>query len=134
MFSLLNKNRLYLFITFMIVIYLAALFLLFIKLYDPNGKFIAGDKYFHFVSFSLFSFLVYFIFSFQKKVPFLNKHRAVITVLLSALIGAVIEYIQYYIPDRTVNIYDWIANILGSLFTVLIIRYIPKGIKRMRRI
>ena len=134
MIQLLKKNLFYLSITLAIVIYCIILVRFILVLYDPSDQLIAADKILHFCAFSLLSFVLYFSMSFQNGISFLRKHRAVLTVIFAGIIGTVIEFVQYYIPGRSVNIYDWIANFSGSLFTVLIIKFIPKRIKRLRRI
>lgn len=134
MFQLLKKNRFYLLISLAIVIYCIILVKFILVLYDPTDQLIAADKFIHFCAFSLLSFVLYFAMSFQNGISFLKKYRTVLTVIFAVIIGTVVEFVQYYIPGRSVNIYDWIANLSGSLFTVLIIKFTPKSIKRLRQI
>lgn len=102
-------------------------------LLDPSEQSIS-DKFIHFGFFSLLSYIMYFALSYQDKLWFLKKHRTVITILFALLIGALIEIIQLYMPTRSSNIFDEIANLCGALFTILIIKYSPNKIKELKRI
>lgn len=133
MINLLLRNRLYLFVTLLIIVYIMIIVCFILMLLDPSEKSIS-DKFIHFGFFSLLSYIMYFALSYQDKLWFLKKHRTVITILFALLIGALIEIIQLYMPTRTSNIFDEIANLCGALFTILIIKYSPNKIKELKRI
>jgi VanZ family protein len=106
-------------------------FLMFI---DPEEKSIGFDKLLHYSFFSILSFFVYFTLCYQNKMWFLKKHRTVITLVTVLLLGASIEIIQLYIPGRSTNIFDMIANLFGALFTIFIIKRAPKGIRDLKKV
>ena len=133
MLNLFIKNRAYLFSTFLIIFYPMVLFIVIIMMLDPSEKAIALDKLTHYGSFSLLSYFIYFILSYQDKIWFLKKHRTVLTILFALFIGASIEIVQLYMPNRSSSIFDMIADLCGILFTVLIIKYSPKSIKKLKR-
>ena len=133
MFYLWKKNRTYLLFTFAIIVYLTIVFSFILMLIDPDEKSIAADKFVHFGIFSLLSYFIFFTFSFQSKIWFLKKHRYILTVITALFIGGLIEYVQFYIPDRTVNIYDVVADLCGTVFTVLTIKHLPRSIKKLQR-
>lgn len=133
MINLLLRNRLYLFVTLLIIVYIMIIVCFILMLLDPSEQSIS-DKFIHFGFFSLLSYIIYFALSYQDKLWFLKKHRTVITILFALLIGALIEIIQLYMPTRTSNIFDEIANLCGALFTILIIKYSPNKIKELKRI
>ncbi len=133
MLNLFIKNRAYLFSTFLIIFYPMIVFIVIIMLLDPSEKAIALDKLTHYAFFSLLSYVIYFVLTYQDKIWFLKKHRTGLTILFALFIGAVIEIIQLSMPNRSSNILDMIADLCGILFTVLIIKYSPKSIKKLKR-
>jgi VanZ family protein len=72
------------------------------------------DKILHFVGFAC---VVLFAFGASKGLIFWHLMRAVAYVLI---FGVVIEFVQYYIPYRTFNPLDILANVCGVLFGVLL--------------
>lgn len=133
MFYLWKKNRTYLLFTFSLVVYLTIIVSFLLMLIDPSEKSISEDKFVHFGIFSLLTFFIYYFLTFQSKVWFFKKHRTILTIILSFLIGGTIEYIQLFIPNRSTNIYDMIANLCGTLLTVLTIKNLPKSIKSLQK-
>ncbi len=133
MLNLFIKNRAYLFSTFLIIFYPMIVFIVIIMLLDPSEKAIALDKLTHYAFFSLLSYVIYFVLTYQDKIWFFKKHRTGLTILFALFIGAVIEIIQLSMPNRSSNILDMIADLCGILFTVLIIKYSPKSIKKLKR-
>ena len=131
--NLFVRNRLYLVVTLLIIVYFMLIICYILMLLDPSEKSIS-DKFIHFGTFSLSSYFIYFVLSFQDKVWFLKKHRTVITILFVLFIGASIEFIQMNMPNRSSNIYDMVANLCGVFFTILIINFSPKSVKKLKRI
>lgn len=103
-------------------------------LIDPSEELMAIDKLTHFSVFSLLSYFVYFTFSYQEKVWFFKKHRTILTIIFTSIIGIAIELLQLLTPNRSTNIYDVMANLSGIVFTLLIIKYLPERIKKLKRV
>ncbi len=133
MFYLFKKNRAYLTATFFLIFYTIVLFLVIIMILDPSEKEFAFDKLIHFSAFSLMSYFIYFVFAYQDKIWFFKKHRTKLTILLALAVGASIEIVQLYMPTRTSSIYDVMADLSGTFFTILIIKYSPQRIKKLKR-
>lgn len=133
MLYIFKKNRAYLTATFLIIFYPMVILLIIIMLLDPSEKAFALDKLTHFGAFSVLTYVVYFVLSYQGKIVFLKVHRTAITILIALSIGASIEIIQLYMPNRSTNIYDMMANLCGILFTLLIIKHSPNRIKKLKR-
>ena len=133
MLYLFKKNRAYLIATFLIIFYPVVLLLVIIMILDPSEKAFALDKLTHFAVFSILSYFCYFIFSYQDRIMFLKIHRTSLTIIFALFIGALIEIIQLFIPNRSTSIYDMMANLCGILFTILIIKHSPKRIKKLKR-
>ena len=88
-----------------------------------DWNFLSFDKFIHFSIFSIMSFLGGV--SFKNS---LGSTRIIIRVLISLLIaisyGAILEYMQSFIPDREFDYADLVANIGGSAAgTVLLLYY-----------
>lgn len=78
---------------------------------DLNEKFAPAntDKAVHFGIFGIMSFLFFKVYK-EYKIP-----KIVLYSFLSALLlGIVFESLQYFVPLRTVSIYDMMFNTLGS--------------------
>ena len=133
MLYLFKKNRTYLIATFLIIFYPMVLFLVISMLLDPSEKTFALDKLSHFAAFSVLSYFIYFILLYQEKIWFFKKHRTALTIKFGLFVGASIEIVQLYMPNRSTNIFDMIANLCGILFTILIIKYSPQRIKKLKR-
>jgi VanZ family protein len=79
-----------------------------------DWNFLSLDKIIHFTIFSIMTFL--------GSISFTNRsglNRIIFPILISFLIailyGAMLEYLQSYIPDRTFDYADLAANIGGSV-------------------
>jgi len=72
------------------------------------------DKIVHFVGFAC---LLLLAFAASKHLSFWRGVRVAAYVLI---FGVVIEFVQYYIPYRTFNPLDILANVCGVLFGVLL--------------
>ena len=72
------------------------------------------DKVLHFMGFAC---VILFTFGAGKEFSFWYGMRAVTYVLI---FSAHIEFVKYYIPYRTFNPVDIIANLFGILFGVLL--------------
>ena len=133
MLYLFKKNRAYLFSMFLIIFYPMVLLLVISMLLDPAEKAFALDKLSHFAAFSVLNYFIYFILTYQDKIWFFKKHRTVLTIIFGLLVGASIEIVQLYMPSRSTNIFDMMANLCGILFTIFIIKHSPKRIKKLKR-
>ncbi len=133
MLYLLKKNKAYLISLFLIIFYAIIFLLVVIMIIDPDEKEFAFDKLQHFSVFSILTYFIYFILSYQDKIFFLKIHRTAITILFALSIGASIEIVQLYMPNRSSSIYDMMADLCGILFTILIIKYSPQRIKKLKR-
>ncbi len=133
MLYLIKKNKAYLLATLLIIVYSIAFLLILIMLLDPAEKAFAFDKLQHFSAFSLFSYLVYFLLSYQDKNLFLKIHRTSITIIVGLMVGVSIEIVQLFLPDSSSSIFDVFADFCGVLFTIIIIKYSPKPIKKLKR-
>ena len=134
MFNLSRNNREHLNITFMVYIYFLVILILAVFIIDPSRELIADDKLIHFGTFSLFSFILYLALSIQNKNMLLKEYPALFSAAFASFFGLAIELYQLFIPSRSSDIFDLTANIFGSLFTIVIIKFMNKLFKKLKRI
>lgn len=129
MYSYLQSNKKYL-IHLPLIIYWIILFILTSL---PTGLAIetrdVSDKLLHFGAYGLLSALLYLNLYFQNKFPLLNKYSALFTILIASVYGLLDEIHQMFVPGRSAEFLDWLADFSGSLVAVLIISYLIKKIK-----
>ena len=106
------KNKLLLILSIIIV--------LFISLMPVNGNMLGniGDKIVH--------ALIYMFLGISIINVYGEKNITIKLLLIAALMGLIIEIIQYYIPGRNTSIYDGISNITG-----LVISSFFQSVKKM---
>ena len=83
------------------------------------------DKIFHFLAYSLLSWLWFYVFYFKFK---WTKNKSLITTtIISVLFGIIIEVLQSIITNtRVADNNDILANTLGVLLTIIIIILLKK--------
>ena len=78
-----------------------------------------SDKIAHFAAYALFAALFY---NYLRQVL---KRPIGYVIVLSVLYGTIIEVLQYKLnPDRTFDLYDIVANTVGILAAIVIIRLV----------
>jgi len=90
------------------------------------------DKYYHLGAYGCLSFIMYFTLTFQDRIFLFRKYSASFTLLLTFLFGMLNELHQLFIPSRTFNKFDLLANILGSLLIVIVIKLSLKIIRILK--
>jgi len=81
---------------------------------------LSPDKILHFILFGTYVFLLLEGFRRQKQYPFLQKHHILISLILGIVFAFFTEAMQkFVIPGRNGNIYDFLADIIGSLLGYL---------------
>jgi VanZ family protein len=76
------------------------------------------DKVIHLMEFAILGFLL--SFGFVLSLKYRLKAKAYLTFLSGALLGALDELHQYFVPGRSAEILDWVADVLGILVGLLI--------------
>ena len=90
------------------------------------------DKYYHLGAYGFLSFIVYFTLTFQNRISLFKRYSASFTLLLTSIFGMLNELHQLFIPSRTFNKFDLLANILGSLLMVIVIKFSLKIISLVK--
>jgi len=91
---------------------------------QPPGP-LGWDKLQHLLAYGALAFAIGLWIS-----PAFWKHRPITAILLTAAIGSaygVIDEIhQYFVPGRYSDIWDWVANTIGSILGALAIMFIVR--------
>lgn len=92
-----------------------------------------ADKFFHSATYGLFSFILFFVLYFQNKIELLRKYPSTFTIIITGLFGILNEFFQIFVPNRTPNSLDVIANFLGSVIIVMLLKFNINNLKSLRR-
>jgi VanZ family protein len=93
---------------------------------SPSPKSVYFDKFQHFGAYALMTFILYLALQFQNRVLLLKNNSALFAAVLAFSFGFLMEIQQLFLASRTFNKYDLLANVLGSILMILIIKF---GIK-----
>lgn len=85
----------------------------------PDIDFFSYDKLGHAGVFMIFSFLLMKgVWKPHEK----NNLKIIVTLLISACYGLAIEIAQHFIPDRGMEWYDALANVIGSFLGIAVLQ------------
>lgn len=85
------------------------------------------DKAIHLIEFAILGFLLSFGHFLSSRSRL--KLRAYLTLLSGALLGALDEFHQYFVPGRSTEILDWVSDVLGVLVGLLIFIFLFRRAK-----
>lgn len=84
-----------------------------------------SDKVFHTIAYFIFTIVWYLFFTYKNKIS--TKKAIIITVIYAIVFGIIIEILQHTLTQyRQADINDVIANTLGAILAVLIIKLVLK--------
>ncbi|MCF6268848.1 MAG: VanZ family protein [Melioribacteraceae bacterium] len=83
-----------------------------------------SDKLKHFGAYLVLAFLLNFTLYIQKKFPLLSKKSMLFTFLITTFYGIIDEVHQIFIPGRAFDWWDLVADGLGSLIGILLVKVI----------
>lgn len=81
------------------------------------------DKFAHAFVFGLLSYLIARALFFQYRFPAWQKNYLWLAILLTILYGVSDEIHQYFVPGRSSEFYDIVADATGACFGVLAFRF-----------
>jgi VanZ family protein len=108
-------------------LYYAFLFYLSSRSYDIKIDVLFLDKAIHLVEFALLGILLSFGYFMSLKSSLMTK--AVLTVCSGILLGGLDEFHQYFIPRRSVEFLDVVADAFGILIGLFLYFYFSRTIK-----
>ena len=83
-----------------------------------------SDKIEHFSAFFILSVLLNLALIFQRKSFVLFKYAALVTIVITLSYGAIDELHQIFIPGRSADIRDWLADSTGVILGVFILNLV----------
>lgn len=87
----------------------------------PQMEFSFEDKLIHIGLFSALFLCFVWSLKHQKRFSILAKNYLVSSLILTVLYGMLDEFHQSFVPNRTRDVYDWLADSAGALLTFLIL-------------
>lgn len=84
----------------------------------PNMPIMLGDKIVHFSVYFVFGLSILFSIIVNKN-HWKDPKIIIVTILLGALYGASDEFHQAFVPGRSVELLDWLADLLGVAFSTI---------------
>lgn len=85
-----------------------------------------GDKLVHFIAYLILSVLLNLALIYQTKSIFLKANHTISALVISSAYGILDEFHQGFIPGRSQDIFDWVADTIGAIAGVVIILYLKK--------
>lgn len=98
--------------------------ILFILTSLPTGMALTtdfSDKVNHFGAYGLLSVLLYLNLKIQDKYKLLRKNAGTFTIIIASIYGMLDELHQMFVPGRSAEFWDWLADFSGSVVAVLIL-------------
>lgn len=92
----------------------------------PNFELIGFDKLVHFGVYGLLVILCYLSIIHQSKVFTFSKNPFIWSVIITSFYGMTDEFHQYFVPNRSCELQDWVADFIGALIGVFFIKWILK--------
>jgi VanZ family protein len=108
-------------------LYYAFIFYLSSRSHDIKIDILFFDKVIHIVEFAFLGLLLSFGYFMSLKSPLMVK--AVLTICSGILLGGLDEFHQYFIPRRSVEFFDVIADATGILIGLLLYHYFSRTAK-----
>lgn len=115
---------------FLAVAYAALIFILSASpSISPPPGFVLEDKIYHFIEYGIFSFLLFLAF-FTSGKEFLKKHVFLLSVLIGTAYGLSDEIHQKFVPGRSSEFLDFVADSLGIVLVQIGIWFYLKKKRR----
>jgi VanZ family protein len=87
----------------------------------PKIEFELADKLVHFAIYFVLLITAYYSFGSQNTFGYLNRNSLAAALIFTAVFGASDEIHQYFVPGRSCEFYDWVADIAGGVFAVALL-------------
>ncbi len=94
--------------------------------YYPEIDITLADKYVHFIIYFGLCLLFFYSLKNQTKFVKLYEYPLVFALLFTSLFGVTDELHQYFVPGRSCDILDWVADTIGALMCVIFIKIFYK--------
>jgi len=84
------------------------------------------DKVNHLSAYFILAILLFLTLLFQQKIPFAKNRVAPYALIICSLYGMLDEVHQIFIPGRSAEFLDFLADACGALLGVLLMNYLVK--------
>jgi len=84
------------------------------------------DKVNHLSAYFILAILLFLTLLFQQKIPFAKNRVAAYALIICSLYGMLDEVHQIFIPGRSAEFLDFLADACGALLGVLLMNYLVK--------
>jgi len=121
LYKILERNKVGLIYIPLAVYWIVIFVLTSIPMDEIPQYFNAQDKFEHFSAYFLLSFFGGLTLHFQNRFVNIRKELFLITLTIALVYGAFDELHQMFIPGRFADIFDWLADAVGSLFGSIIV-------------
>ncbi len=91
-----------------------------------------SDKIAHLGVYFVLAFLVYRALKAEGLFPQLTSRAPLVTLIVVAVYGASDEFHQVFVPGRSVDFFDWLADFLGGVLCILVVTYLSRRNARKR--
>lgn len=95
----------------------------------PEVNFEFSDKIVHVIIYGILCTLFFYSLNNQGKSVKLQKFSPEFALFFTAVYGITDELHQYFVPNRSCELSDWIADITGGLAVYLVIKHYRSGLK-----
>lgn len=93
----------------------------------PEVEYISVDKVIHMGVFGLLTALCYISLVHLRRENIFSDSPLKWSLVFGILYGAFDEIHQYYVPNRSAEVQDWAADVIGVILAVLLIHYYLKN-------
>jgi VanZ family protein len=83
-----------------------------------------GDKVNHYIAFFVLGFFLNLTLKYQNRYPVLKKNILLTTIIIAAGYGLLDELHQLFVPGRSAEVLDWIADFIGAISGSILAEYI----------
>jgi VanZ family protein len=85
-----------------------------------------SDKLLHLGAYFGLGILLNLTFVFQNKYSFFKKQSAWYTILIGSLYGVLDEFHQHFVPGRSMEFLDFLADFVGLVLAVVLVIYLMR--------
>lgn len=108
-------NRVFVFIYLPLIIHWVTIFILTSLPSESLPSVEISDKLNHFLAFFVLGFFLNLTLKYQSKFPTLKKNILLITVIIASGYGLLDELHQLFVPGRSAEVLDWVADFIGAI-------------------
>ncbi|MCW8850824.1 MAG: VanZ family protein [Melioribacteraceae bacterium] len=88
-----------------------------------------GDKIKHFLAYLILAILLGLNLHFQDKWKNVSINYLLYTFIICTFYGVIDELHQIFVPNRSAEFYDWVADLFGSTMGIILVYFFIKFLK-----